>query len=191
MISPKGKIIVIAAPSGAGKTTLVRSALAEFPQIVFSISATTRKKRANEKDGIDYFFITEEEFLNKIEKKQFVEWEKFYDYYYGTYKYFIDDNINSGKNILLEIDVKGALSIKKIYPEAYLIYIAPPSKEELINRLKKRQTETDQDLKKRIERIELELSMKDKFDYILINNELNKATSEMKILINNLLTKGE
>ncbi len=191
MISPKGKIIVIAAPSGAGKTTLVRSALAEFPQIVFSISATTRKKRTNEKDGIDYFFITEEEFLNKIEKKQFVEWEKFYDYYYGTYKYFIDDNINSGKNILLEIDVKGALSIKKIYPEAYLIYIAPPSKEELINRLKKRQTETDQDLKKRIERIELELSMKDKFDYILINNELNKATSEMKILINNLLTKGE
>jgi len=191
LISPKGKIIVIAAPSGAGKTTLVRSALAEFPQIVFSISATTRKKRTNEKDGIDYFFITEEEFLNKIEKKQFVEWEKFYDYYYGTYKYFIDDNINSGKNILLEIDVKGALSIKKIYPEAYLIYIAPPSKEELINRLKKRQTETDQDLKKRIERIELELSMKDKFDYILINNELNKATSEMKILINNLLTKGE
>jgi len=189
--SPIGKIIVVAAPSGAGKTTLVRSSLAEFPQIVFSISATTRKKRPNEKDGVDYFFITEEEFLKKIELNQFVEWEKFYDYYYGTYKDFVDDNISSGKNILLEIDVKGALSIKKIYPEAKLIYIAPPTKEELINRLKKRQTETDQDLEKRIERIELELSMKDKFDYILINNELNKATSEMKILINNLLNKGE
>lgn len=191
MNTPTGKIFVVAAPSGAGKTTLVKSSLSEFPQIVFSISATTRKKRPNEKNGIDYFFISEEEFLNKIEQNQFVEWEKFYDYYYGTYKNFVDDNINSGRSILLEIDVKGALSIKKIYPEAKLIYIAPPSKEELINRLKRRQTETDRDLKKRIERIELELSMKDNFDYILINDDLNKAASEMKILINNLLNKGE
>lgn len=186
-----GKIIVVAAPSGAGKTTIVKNILNSFPEIVFSISATTRKKRESEIDEADYFYISEREFLEKIRQNEFVEWEKFYDYYYGTYKKFVDENINRGKNILLEIDVKGALSIRKIYPEAKLIYIAPPGKEELINRLKKRRTETDEDLQKRIERIELELSMKDKFDYILINNELNKAISEMKNLINNIISKGE
>lgn len=191
MKSRIGKIIVVAAPSGAGKTTIVRNILTEFPEIIFSISATTRKKRESEVDGVDYFFITEEEFLKKIEQNEFIEWEKFYDYFYGTYKKFVDANINLGKNILLEIDVKGALAIKKIYPEAKLVYIAPPGKEELIDRLKKRQTETDDDLQKRIERIELELSMKDKFDYILVNNDLNNAISEMKILMNNLINKGE
>ena len=134
----KGNIIAISAPSGAGKTTIVKEILKRYPELVFSVSATTRPKRKTEKDGVEYFFITEEQFKQKIEKDEFVEWEKFYDYYYGTFKSFVDYNINDGKNVLLEIEVKGALSIKRIYPESYVIYILPPSYEELVKRLKNR-----------------------------------------------------
>jgi len=138
VITNKPKLFVFSAPSGSGKTTIVKEVLNSFPNFVFSISATTRKKRPNEKDGVDYFFITEKEFLERIEKNEFVEWEKFYDYYYGTLKSQIDDNIKNGRHTVFEVDVKGAISIKKYYPEAVLIFIAPPSIEELKQRLIKR-----------------------------------------------------
>ena len=184
-----GEIIVVAAPSGTGKTTIVKRVLSKFPEIIFSISATTRKKRENETDGVEYFFISEEEFEQKIKKNEFAEWERFYDYYYGTLKSFVDKNIKANKPILLELDVNGALSIKKNYPNAHLIYIVPPSKEELIKRLTARNTESQVDLKKRIERAKMELSLKDKFDYFIHNNELEKAVKEAKILIKNILYK--
>ncbi len=185
----KGEIIAVSAPSGAGKTTIVKRVLAEFPEIVFSVSATTRKKRNNEFNGKEYFFISEEEFKQKIDDDEFVEWEQFYDYYYGTFKSFIEDNVNIGKPVLLEVDVKGALSLKSIYPDAHLIYILPPSQEELIERLTNRQTETPEDLQKRIERAKMELSLKDKFDYFVINKELEIAVAEAKSLIKNILHK--
>ncbi len=187
----KGVIIAVSAPSGSGKTTIIKRILKEFPELVFSVSATTRRKRENETNGIDYFFITEEDFKSRIEKNEFIEWEKFYDYYYGTYKSYIDDNINGGRSILLEIDVKGALSLKKIYPESKLIFIYPPSFEELENRLKNRRTESDEDFKKRIDRAKMELSLKDKFDYLIENDELEKAYSEVKRLISEIINKGE
>ena len=185
----KGEIIAVSAPSGGGKTTIVKKILERFPEIVFSISATTRPKRDNEVEEQEYFFISKREFKDKIEAGEFVEWEKFYDYYYGTFKKYIDDNVNEGKSVLLEIDVKGALSIKKIYPNSHLIYILPPSYNELVRRLKNRKTETEGDLNKRIERVKMELSQKDKFDYIIVNENLNKAISETLILINNILGK--
>lgn len=185
----KGKIFAVSAPSGTGKTTIVRSLLAEIPNLVFSISATTRAKRNNERDNADYFFISETEFLDKINNDEFVEWEKVYDYYYGTFKYFIEQNINDGKNIIAEVDVKGALSLKKIYPDANLIFIAPPSLDELVDRLTKRKTETKIDLQKRIERAKMELNQKDKFDYLIINEDLEKAKTETKNLILNILSK--
>jgi guanylate kinase len=185
----KGKIFAVSAPSGTGKTTIVKSLLAEIPNLVFSISATTRAKRNNEKVNTDYFFISETEFLNKINNDEFVEWEKVYDYYYGTFKYFIEQNINDGKNIIAEVDVKGALSLKKIYPDANLIFIAPPSLDELVDRLTKRKTETKIDLQKRIERAKMELNQKDKFDYLIINQDLEKAKTETKNLILNILSK--
>jgi guanylate kinase len=185
----KGKIFAVSAPSGTGKTTIVKRLLNEIPELVYSVSATTRKKRNNEKSGVDYFFISEQEFLDKINKNEFVEWEKVYDYYYGTFKYYVDQNINIGKNIIAEVDVKGALSLKKIYPEAILIFIAPPSLDELIDRLMKRKTETKTDLQKRIERAKMELSQKEKFDYLIINKDLEKAISETKILILNIINK--
>lgn len=183
MITNKPKLFVFSAPSGSGKTTIVKEVLNSFPNFVFSISATTRKKRPNEKDGEDYFFITEKEFLERIEKNEFVEWEKFYDYYYGTLKSQIDNNIKNGRHTVFEVDVKGAISIKKYYPEAVLIFIAPPSIEELKQRLIKRNTETEEDLKKRIERAEMELSFKDKFDYVVSNSDLEFAKKEVKKII--------
>jgi guanylate kinase len=189
MSETKGKIIVISSPSGGGKTSIVRRILTEFPEIIFSVSATTRPKRPDEKDGVHYFFLTEEQFLQKIRNDEFIEWERFYDYYYGTLKSFVLDNIQNGKSVLLEIDVKGALAVKKIFPDALLIFIDVPSFEELVNRLKNRKTETEQDLQKRIERAKMELSYKDKFDYIFVNKDLEEVTSQIKSLLKNILKK--
>lgn len=185
------KLFVFSAPSGAGKTTIVKDILKCFPDFKFSVSATTRKKRPNEKDGIDYYFITEEEFKRKIENSEFVEWEKFYDYYYGTLKKEIDENIKNGFTTVFEVDVKGALNIKRVYPDAVLIFIAPPSIKELKERLIKRNTETDDELKKRIERAEMELSFIDKFDYVVKNINLEEAKEEVKKIIEHICDKQE
>lgn len=191
MANSKGILFIVSAPSGTGKTTIVRRILKEFPEIVFSISATTRKKRHNEKDGVDYLFLTEDEFRNKIEAGEFAEWEKFYDYYYGTFRNYIDKNLQKGSSVLLEIDVKGALKLKECYPDAVLIFIVPPSFDELVSRLKNRQTEDEIDLKKRIERAELELRLKDKFDYFIHNVEIEKAVSDVKSLIENIIKENK
>jgi len=183
----KGEIIVVSGPSGAGKTTIVKKILKLYPEITFSVSATTRLKRANEK--VEYYFLSDDKFKDRINKNEFVEWEKFYDYYYGTFKSSIDDNINAGRSVLLEIDVKGALSIKEIYSNSHLVYIMPPSYDVLIERLKNRQTETKEDLQKRILRAKMELSLKDQFHYIVINENLNKAIEETSIIIKKILNK--
>ncbi len=189
MSENNGKIIVISSPSGGGKTTIVRKLLSEFPDIVFSVSATTRPRRADEIDGVHYFFLTEKEFEEKIKNDEFIEWERFYDYYYGTLKSSVIDNIKKGKAVLLEIDVKGALSVKKLFPDAVLIFIDVPSFDELVDRLKKRKTESESDIKKRIDRAKMELSYKDKFDYIFTNKELEEVTAQIKSLLIDLLKK--
>lgn len=188
-MTSKGKLLVFSAPSGAGKTTIVKDVLKNYKDFVFSISVTTRKKRKDEIDGVDYFFTTEKEFKKKIDNNEFVEWEKFYDYYYGTLKNYVDDNISKGITTVFEVDVKGALNIKKVYPHAVLIFIAPPSIEELQTRLKNRNTETEEDFKKRIERAEMELSFKDKFDYIITNVKLEEAKKEVKRIIDKVISK--
>ena len=185
----QGEIIAVSAPSGTGKTTILKSILKDVPELVFSVSATTRKKREFEKEGVDYFFLNEIEFKNKIKNNEFVEWEKFYDYYYGTYKQFLEDNIKKGRSVIVEVDVNGALSLKKIYSQAVLIFIYPPSIQELEIRLKKRKTEGNDEFIKRIERAKMELSQKDKFDYLIENDDLEKATMEIEILIKKIIHK--
>ena len=189
MENRKVRIIAISAPSGSGKTTIVRKVLKDIPELVFSVSATTRKRRKEEKEGADYYFISENEFKKKIDNNEFIEWEKFYDYYYGTYKNIIDNAVSDGKTIILEVDVKGALSLKKIYPDAVLIYIVPPSFDELVNRLVKRKTEDEADLQKRIDRAKMELELKDEFDYLVDNTELEKAVIETESLIKKIISK--
>lgn len=177
------KLFVFSAPSGSGKTTIVRKLLREFNDLVFSISATTRKSRGTEVEGKDYFFISEAEFKEKIDNDEFIEWEKFYDYYYGTLKSFVDEQLQNNKSVLLEVDVKGAVRIKKKYSNSVLIFIAPPSKEILKERLINRKTENAEDLQKRIARAEMELEYKDKFDYVVINNKLEDAIKDVKSIV--------
>ncbi|HOI28163.1 MAG TPA: guanylate kinase [Melioribacteraceae bacterium] len=187
----KAKLFVFSAPSGSGKTTIVRNIMKLFPEFVFSVSATTRKRRNVEKDGVDYYFISEDEFKKKIENDDFAEWEKFYDYYYGTLKKPVDENISNGLSTVFEVDVKGALKIKKVYPFATLIFIAPPSIEELKERLIKRNTESDEDLKKRLERAEMEIGFQNQFDYVVTNINLEQAKKEVKEIIEKELSKEE
>ena len=183
-------LYVFSAPSGSGKTTIVKEVLKEFPGLMFSISATTRMKRENETDKKDYFFIKKEEFEAKIENDEFVEYELIYDNnYYGTLKSEVDKCINAGKSMVFDMDVKGALSIKRIYKDkALLIFVNPPDKNTIIERLKNRGTESDEYLKKRIARIDFEMTLKDKFDVVLNNFDLRTAVEEAKNIIN--INKG-
>lgn len=185
----RGKILVITAPSGTGKTTIIKRILPFLKNVTFSVSATTRKQRPGEIDGVDYFFVTMEKFQEQIQKNEFVEWQNFYDNYYGTYKKVIEDTISAGKNILLDVEVKGALNLKEIFPDSRLIFILPPSITELEKRLETRNTETGAGLQKRIRRAKMELSLKDKFDYFVPNNNLEYASEELKNLINDLIEK--
>ncbi|MFA5012117.1 MAG: guanylate kinase [Ignavibacteria bacterium] len=178
-------LYVFSAPSGSGKTTIVKEVLKEYPEFMFSISATTRQKRKNETDKKDYFFITKEEFESKIKNDEFVEYELIYDNnYYGTLKSEVDKCLTSGKSMVFDMDVKGALSIKRIYKDkALLIFVNPPDKNTIIERLINRGTESDEYLKKRIARIDFEMKQKDQFDVVLDNFELKTAVEEAKNII--------
>ena len=161
-------LFVISAPSGAGKTTIIHEIFKELPELKFSVSATTRKQRKDEVNGEDYYYISHEEFDKKKENNEFVEWENVHGEFYGTLKKEIEQDINKPVNTILDVDVKGALSIKKLYPDAVTIFIDAPKKE-IEERLKGRKTESDEQLKKRIERMEWELGEKGKFDYVVLN----------------------
>lgn len=184
-MNKKGKLIVFSAPSGTGKSTIIETILLNHPDLVYSVSATTRKKRDDEIDGKHYFFLTEEDFKRKIANDEFIEWERFYDYYYGTLKSFVFDNLEKGNSVLLEVDVMGAISIKKIYADSVLIFITPPGIDVLKERLIRRQTDSSTDIQKRIERAELELSFEDKFDYRVVNDVLEEAINEVESILKN------
>ena len=179
-------LYVIAAPSGAGKTTIVRELLKKHPGIVFSVSATTRKKRDNETEGRDYFFYNKDEFRKMIENGELVEHEILFNGdYYGTLKSFVNENIENGRNVIFDIDVNGAVNIKKIYGnKAILIFIMPPDLDTLKERLKKRGTESIEQINERIKRVDLEIGKKNDFDYIVVNDDLQKAVSEVENFLN-------
>ncbi len=178
------KLFVFSAPSGCGKTTIAHAILNLHPEMLFSVSATSRPKRANETDGKDYFFLSLEEFSDNIRIGALVEWEEIYGNYYGTLRREVERALQSGTSMVFDIDVKGALSIKRHYPEqTVLIFIEPPSLEELIQRLKNRQTEDSESLKKRIERVPMEMEQRVLFDEHVVNDNLEQAITEVDAII--------
>lgn len=183
------KLIALTAPSGAGKTTIARHLLKTFDNLSFSISATTREKRAHEEHAKDYYFLTKETFEQKIADDEFVEWEEVYaGQFYGTLKSEIKRILDEGKYIIFDIDVEGASNIKHVYgDEILVVFIKPPSPEVLFERLRNRKTESKKSLKKRITRATHELTYEDKFDAVLINDQLEVALSDAEKLIKTTL----
>ncbi len=185
------KIIIISAPSGAGKTTLCKSIQSVEKDIKWSVSYTTRKKRAIEKDGIDYNFISKDNFMAFIKSSFFIEWEDVHGYLYGTSKETIDNALLLNKILLMDLDVKGSMKIQKLYPDnTFSIFIIPPSINHLRERLKKRGTDSEKRIEIRLNRFKEEMEFQDKFDYVVVNEELKKAKLEL-IKIISKLKKGE
>jgi len=179
----KGKLFVISGPSGVGKGTLVNLLKIKHPELILSVSATTRKPRKGEENGIHYFFVEKDVFIDRINKGKFIEWAEFAGNFYGTDRSFVEEHINKGENVLLEIDVKGALQVKEQIPDAVLIFIEPPSLEELQKRLFKRKTDSAESIKARLNIVKSELDKKEEFNYILINKFLNQAYIELEKII--------
>jgi guanylate kinase len=186
------KLIIFTAPSGAGKTTIVKHLLKVREDLAFSISACTRSQRYGEVNGLDYYFLSVEEFKRKVSAGDFVEYEEVYEnQFYGTLKAEIDRLKSLGKNVIFDIDVKGAVNIKKFYgDEALTVFVSPPSPEVLFERLKSRKTEDEESLKKRIARARIELGYEKKFDVTLINNDLETALNEAEMIVNTFLSAG-
>lgn len=185
----EGKLIIFSAPSGSGKTTIVKQLLANNPNLGFSISACTRDKRGrSEQDGQDYYFLTPDEFRTKIDEDAFVEWEEVYPgAYYGTLKSEIERIWASGKHVIFDVDVKGGLALKNYYKErALAVFVKVPSLEILEDRLRTRGTETEESLSKRIFKMKFEWAFQDKFDVILVNDQLADAVKEAQRLFDEL-----
>ncbi len=181
----QNKIIIITAPSGAGKTSITRHLMQHFPQLVFSVSAATRQPRGIEKDGVDYHFISTKAFQQKIQQNEFVEWEMVYEgKYYGTLKSELEKIWSQNKIPVLDIDVKGAIHVQQQFPQTSLsLFIQPPSVEELKKRLQSRGTETAESLAARINKASYELSFKEHFNKIVVNDELQKACTEATAIV--------
>lgn len=192
MLAENGKLIVFSAPSGSGKTTIVRYLLSrEELSLDFSISATSRDPRSHEVDGEDYYFMNLKDFKSHIKSDDFLEWEEVYrDNFYGTLKKEVERIWAKGKHVVFDIDVVGGLDIKRIYPERTLaVFVKPPSIEELKIRLKKRQTETEDRINMRIAKASIELATAPQFDHIIVNNELNAALEEAYHLVDDFVNK--
>ena len=179
----KATLVVLSSPSGGGKTTICRKILKKHKDYLYSVSATTRKKRKNEKEGKDYFFFSENRF-NQIRKKRgFVEWAKVHGEYYGTLKKFVDQAEKEGGTVLFVLDVQGGMAIKKKYTESVLIFLFPPSLEELKNRLIGRGTDNVDDVEKRLETALKEIKFWSKYDYVVINKNLEETVKLVEKII--------
>lgn len=180
----KGFLLVISGPSGVGKGTVLHDLMNTQKNLVYSVSVTTRKQRPGEIEGVSYFFKSHEEFEKMIEEDKFLEYAKVHDNYYGTPKDFVEEKINEGKIVILEIDVQGALNVKKNIDNGVYIFLAPPSLSELKNRIVNRGTETESDIDLRMHNARKELSYIKDYDYLVVNDHLNSAINLVNEIIN-------
>lgn len=183
-----GRMIVICAPSGTGKSTLINRLKDDHPELEWSVSCTTRPMRAGERDGVDYHFISKEVFEEQIKADQFIEWAKVHSNYYGTSKLFVSRGLSEGRKMLFDLDVQGADAMKKIYgKEAHVIFIEPPSIEELEKRLRLRGTDKDHVILERIENARRELARKHDYDYLILNDDVEVAYQALKAAVERIL----
>jgi len=186
----QGRIIIFSAASGAGKTTILDHLRRVMPDLVYSISATTRPPRDHEKDGVHYFFLSEDEFKRKIDEDEFAEWEVVHGNYYGTPKSFIDSTIQSGRHIVMDVDVYGKVKFDKAYPDAIGIFLKPPSLEELEKRLRSRKTDSDEVIGLRLANAEKETffaSQNGKYEYTIVNDDLDAAKQKVVTLVKEII----
>lgn len=182
-MASEGKLFVISAPSGTGKTTVVRRLLEKYPELEESISYTTRPPRSGEKDHTDYHFVDDETFRNLIDENFFAEWAEVHGALYGTPVKPIEQALDQGSRMVLDVDVQGGMSLKKRFPHAVTVFLLPPSEEELIKRLRERGTEKEEQISKRLNNAKREMTFKDKYDHRVINDDVDKAVEELAYLI--------
>ena len=190
MIEMKGKLIIISAPSGAGKTTIVKHLLNSDLSLEFSVSATTRSPRPGERDGEDYYFFSIEEFRKRVRNDEFVEWEEVYkDHFYGTLKSEIDRIWNKGSHVIFDVDAKGGITLKnKFGNQAAALFIMPPSVSELEMRLMNRGKDSPEKIKMRVEKASNEMKLANQFDFVIVNRELDRALTEAVAIVSSFLT---
>lgn len=187
-----GNLFVISGPSGTGKGTLLSKVIERIPDAWVSVSATTRNPRPGEEEGVHYYFLDKDHFLELVNHDGFLEWAKVHDNYYGTLKKSVLEHMKAGEQVILEIDVQGALQIRNVIPEAHLVFIEPPSLEELERRLRSRGTESDDVISSRMKTAEVELAQKMEYDIQVVNDDLEQAVNELTAVINSFAndTKG-
>lgn len=180
----RGMLIILSGPSGVGKGTVRQELFKdESLNLCYSISMTTRKARPNEKEGIDYFFVTEKAFVEKVAAGGFLEWAKFVGNYYGTPKDYVEQLLDEGKNVVLEIEVQGALQVMKKCPDALTIFLIPPSLEELEKRIRGRRTESEDIVKERMDKAKKEIQTKDEYKYVVVNDDVQQAKDRIAQII--------
>ncbi len=182
-MNKKGILIVISGFSGAGKGTLMKKLVAEHDNYALSISMTTRKPREGEVDGREYFFVTKEEFEQRIRENGMIEYASYCDNFYGTPKAYVEQQLENGKDVILEIEIQGAHKVKEIYPQALLLFVMPPGAKELYRRLKERGTESDEVIQKRMQRATEESEGIDTYDYIVVNDKLEDCISQINTIV--------
>lgn len=183
MEKTNGLLIVLSGPSGAGKGTICQEILRQLPDVNYSVSATTRPPRPGEVDGLHYFFRARENFQDMIEKDELLEWAEFCDNYYGTPRFAVEQAIQAGKDVILEIEIQGALQVKKRFPQGVFVFVVPPSMSVLSERIHKRGTESEDVIQKRLETAIRELEYVTEYDYVVVNDELPMAVDKLKSIL--------
>lgn len=183
MEKTNGLLIVLSGPSGAGKGTICQEILRQLPDVNYSVSATTRPPRPGEVDGLHYFFRARENFQDMIEKDELLEWAEFCDNYYGTPRFAVEQAIQAGKDVILEIEIQGALQVKKRFPQGVFVFVVPPSMSVLSERIHKRGTESEEVIQKRLETAIRELEYVTEYDYVVVNDELPMAVDKLKSIL--------
>jgi len=184
MMTQQGILIVLSGPSGTGKGTICRELLRSYPNLHYSISATTRSSRVGETNGVNYWFISKEEFQGMIEADELLEWAEVYGNYYGTPRRYVSELLESGKDVVLEIDTQGAMQVKEKFPQGVFVYIVPPSLEELADRIYKRGTDSMESIKKRLSCATEEMICVHKYNYVVVNDEVSTAVHKIEAIIN-------